>query len=92
MALRPLLNTVVVSFPDTENKTEAGIVISGVTDRTNAVVVAVGPGQHTSNGVLVEPTVKAGDRVIVRGYGQVVKHGGVEYELFPAQELLAVIE
>ena len=76
-------------------KTASGIFLPGAADKTlpEATVIAVGPGARDINGKLLEVSVKAGDKVLLPGFGgQSVKVGDEEYHLFRDAEILAKIE
>ncbi|KAJ7210671.1 hsp10-like protein [Mycena haematopus] len=58
-----------------------------------ATVIAVGPGAPNKDGVVVPTTVKAGDRVLLPGWGgNAIKVGEDEYFLFKDSEILAKIQ
>jgi len=95
MAFRPLHDRVLVKRIDNEQKTASGLFIpdSASKEKPNeAVVVAVGPGQRTDDG-LRELQVKSGDRVLFGKYsGDEVKLDGVEHVILRETDILAVIE
>lgn len=56
------------------------------------IVVAVGPGRRTDEGVVIVPTVKVGDRVMFSKYGyDEIKLHGQEYFVVSESSVLAVI-
>ena len=95
MAFRPLHDRVLVKRIDNEQKTAGGLFIpdSASKEKPNeAIVIAVGPGQQTDNGIR-EPQVKSGDRVLFGKYsGDEVKLDGVEHVILRETDILAVIE
>ncbi|KIK93196.1 hypothetical protein PAXRUDRAFT_829213 [Paxillus rubicundulus Ve08.2h10] len=92
----PLLDRVLVQRFKAETKTTSGIFLP--TSATNtplpeATVVAVGPGAPNKDGVVVPTTVKAGDHVLLPGWGgNAIKVGEEEYFLFKDAEILAKIQ
>ncbi|KAA0515103.1 co-chaperone GroES, partial [Enterobacter ludwigii] len=55
-------------------------------------VLAVGPGRIDDKGNRVPLDIKEGDRVIYSKYGGTeVKHGGHEYLILSARDVLAVV-
>ncbi|ESK88689.1 hsp10-like protein [Moniliophthora roreri MCA 2997] len=92
----PLLDRVLVQRFKPETKTAAGIFLP--TSATNqplpeATVIAVGPGAPNKDGQIVPTTVKAGDRVLLPGWGgNAIKVGDQEYHLFKDSEILAKIQ
>jgi len=95
-ALRPLLDRVLVQRFKPETKTASGIFLP--TSATSsplpeATVIAVGPGAPNKQGTVVPTSVKAGDRVLLPGWGgNAIKVGEEEYYLFKDTEILAKIE
>ncbi|KAG8735914.1 10 kDa heat shock protein [Ceratobasidium sp. 414] len=78
------------------NKTASGIFLpSSATSSPlpEATVIAVGPGAPNKQGDIVPPAVKAGDRVLLPGWGgNSIKLGDEEYFLFKDSEILAKIQ
>ncbi|KAF5327223.1 hypothetical protein D9619_005080 [Psilocybe cf. subviscida] len=95
-SLVPLLDRVLVQRFKAETKTASGIFLP--TSATNnplpeATVIAVGPGAPNKDGQIVPTTVKAGDRVLLPGWGgNAIKVGDEEYFLFKDAEILAKIK
>ncbi|GLB41109.1 putative GroES chaperonin family protein [Lyophyllum shimeji] len=95
-SLVPLLDRVLVQRFKAETKTAAGIYLP--TSATSnplpeATVIAVGPGAPGKDGNIVPTQVKAGDRVLLPGWGgNAIKVGEEEYYLFKDHEILAKIE
>ncbi|KAF9526398.1 hsp10-like protein [Crepidotus variabilis] len=95
-SLIPLLDRVLVQRFKPETKTAAGIFLpqSATTNPLpEATVIAVGPGTPNKKGDLIPTTVKAGDRVLLPGWGgSSIKVGEEEYFLFRDSEILAKIK
>ncbi|KAL7411890.1 hsp10-like protein [Mrakia frigida] len=94
-SLVPLLDRVLVQRFKPQTKTASGIFLP--TSATSnplpeATVIAVGPGAPNDAGVLLPVSVKAGDRVLLPGWGgSPIKVGEEEYYLFKDSEILAKI-
>lgn len=80
-----------------DRKTTTGIIIPETVtadDVKLGVVLEVGEGLYTQNGVLIPMTVKKGDEVILPPYGngQEIKIGKDKYVLYRESDLLAVLK
>jgi chaperonin GroES len=66
MKFRPLHDRVVVKRIEAEEKTTGGIIIPDTAKEkpSQGEVIAVGPGGHDERGAVIQPDVKAGDRVL----------------------------
>ncbi|KAG1851532.1 chaperonin 10-like protein [Suillus tomentosus] len=95
-AVIPLLDRVLVQRFKPETKTASGIFLpssSTTTPLPEATVIAVGPGAPNKDGDVVPTQVKAGDRVLLPGWGgNSIKVGEEEYFLFKDSEILAKIK
>ncbi|KAG8712542.1 10 kDa heat shock protein [Ceratobasidium sp. 423] len=95
-AVIPLLDRVLVQRFKPETKTASGIFLpSSATSSPlpEATVIAVGPGAPNKKGDIIPPSVKAGDRVLLPGWGgNSIKLGDEEYFLFKDSEILAKIK
>ncbi|KAF8956153.1 chaperonin Cpn10 [Flammula alnicola] len=95
-AVIPLLDRVLVQRFKPETKTAAGIFLP--TSATSsplpeATVIAVGPGAPNKEGTVIPTAVKAGDRVLLPGWGgNSIKVGEEEYFLFKDSDILAKIK
>jgi chaperonin GroES len=92
--LRPLADHIVVRPLEGEDKTPGGIVLPDTAKEksTRGEVIAVGKGRTLSNGKVVEPQVKKGDKVIYGKYaGTEVKINGNEYKILNESDILAVL-
>lgn len=94
--IRPLADQVLMrKVEEAQAKTPGGIIIpdNAAASQTECVVIAVGPGKITDLGQLVEPRVKAGDRVLLGKYsGTYIRVRGKEYMLCAESEIKAVLE
>ncbi|EKM57841.1 uncharacterized protein PHACADRAFT_251716 [Phanerochaete carnosa HHB-10118-sp] len=95
-ALVPLFDRVLVQKFKPDTKTASGIFLPTSATSTplpEATVIAVGPGAPNKDGKLIPTTVKAGDRVLLPGWGgNSIKVGEEEYYLYKDSEILAKIE
>ncbi|KZS88474.1 chaperonin Cpn10 [Sistotremastrum niveocremeum HHB9708] len=92
----PLLDRVLVQRFKPETKTATGIFLptsSTTSPLPEATVIATGPGAPNKNGEIVPVSVKAGDKVLLPGWGgNSIKVGEDEYHLFKDSEILAKIQ
>ncbi|KAM6499359.1 hsp10-like protein [Amanita muscaria] len=95
-SLIPLLDRVLVQRFKPETKTASGIFLPSSSTNNplpEATVIAVGPGAPNKEGKVVPTQVKAGDRVLLPGWGgNTIKVGEEEYYLFRDNEILAKIQ
>ena len=94
MALKPLEDRIIVKPGDAEETTASGLVIPDTAKEKpqEGMVLAVGPGRF-EDGARVPLDVSIGDRVLYSKYGGTeVKHGGEEYLVLSARDVLAIIE
>lgn len=95
MNIKPLGNRVLVKFLKKEEVTKSGIVLPDTVDKekkSEAEVVAVGPGKVSDTGTPIRMEVKVGDKVLVKSWGgDEVELDGEQYKIFDADDLLAVI-
>lgn len=94
MSIRPLHDRIVVRRTEEEQKTAGGILLPGSAQEKpqQGVIIAVGNGQITDNGV--RPLdVKVGDTVLFGQYaGQTVKVDGEELLIMKESDVLGVLE
>lgn len=91
--LQPTRNRVLLARLSAKDRTPGGLHVPETAQERSArcLVVAVGPGKH-EHGVFVEPTVRAGDEVIVGKYaGAEVEEDGKLYVVVQEDEILAVL-
>lgn len=94
MMIKPLSNRVVLKSCEAEETTKSGILLTGTAKEKPQMseVVAVGPGE-VRDGLLVQMTVKVGDKVITSKYsGTEVKIDGEEYVIVKEDDILAIVE
>lgn len=94
MTIKPLADRVVIKLVEAEEKTQAGIILTGSAKEKPqfAEVVAVGPGGKV-DGNDVSMYVKVGDKVITSKYsGTEVKLDGEEYTIVKQGDILAIVE
>ena len=95
MKIRPLGDRVLVKRMESEEKTKGGLFIpsTAMEKPIEAKVISVGPGKRDDSGKLIEPSVKAGDRVLFGKYsGTEVKVDGDELLIMREEDILGVIE
>jgi chaperonin GroES len=94
---KPLADRVLIEKEEVQTKTSGGIIIpetAETRDTKIGVVVSVGEGIYTNDGVKIPMSVKVGDKVMMpfAGTAQTVKLENKEYFLFREQELLMIIK
>ncbi len=95
--IRPLMNRILVKKLQVPTKTQGGILLPDKTQAQQKIgmVTEVGEGRHL-NGVVVKPTVKPGDYVLLPDYGgvRVPKRENTEEEHYIYQEddILGVVD
>ena len=95
MHFRPLHDRVLVRRIEAEKKTAGGIIIPDTAKEKpmEGEVVAVGPGARDDTGKLVEPAVKAGDRVLFGKWsGTEVRIEGEDLLIMKESDILGIIE
>ena len=93
--IKPLEDRIVVKSVEAEQTTASGLVNPDTAKEKpqEGEVLAVGPGRWNEDGDERIPLdVKVGDRVLYSKYGGTeIKHGGEEYLILSARDVLAVI-
>jgi len=92
--IRPLQDRVIVKRVAEEEKTKGGIIIPDTAKEKpiEGEVIAVGPGK-LEDGKRIEPSVKAGDRILFGKYaGTEVKLDGEDRLILREDDILGVIE
>ena len=95
MHFQPLHDRVLVRRIEAEEKTAGGIIIPDTAKEKpmEGEVVAVGPGARDDSGKLVEPAVKAGDRVLFGKWsGTEVRIDGEDLLIMKESDILGIIE
>ena len=91
---RPLHDRVVVKRIDAEEKSKGGIIIPDTAQEkpSQGEVIAVGPGGRDEAGKIIEPDVKAGDRVLFGKWsGTEVKLDGEDLLIMKESDIMGVI-
>ncbi len=94
VSIKPLEDRIVVKSVEAEQTTASGLVIPDTAKEKpqEGEVLAIGPGRIDDNGNRVPLDVTIGDRVIYSKYGGTeIKHGGQEYLILSARDILAIV-
>ena len=95
VSIKPLEDRIVIKALEAEQTTASGLVIPDTAKEKpqEGEVLAVGPGRFNENGGERIPLdIAVGDRVIYSKYGGTeIKHGGQEYLILSARDVLAVV-
>ncbi len=94
VSIKPLEDRIVVKSLEAEKTTASGLVIPDTAKEKpqEGEVLAVGPGRIDDQGNRVPLDITVGDRVIYSKYGGTeIKHGGEEYLILSARDVLAVV-
>ena len=93
--IKPLEDKILVQAVEAETTTASGLVIPDTAKEKpqEGEVVAVGPGRFNEDGdERIPMDISVGDRVIYSKYGGTeVKHGGQEYLILSARDVLAIV-
>lgn len=94
---KPLADRVLIKTENVAEKTAGGIIIPETAESRDTkigMVVSVGEGIYTNDGVKIPMQVKVGDKVMMpfAGSAQKVKLGDEDFLLFREQELLMIIK
>ena len=94
---KPLADRVLIEAEVEQTKTKGGIIIPETAqsnDTKIGIVVSVGNGIYTNDGVKIPMEVRVGDKVMMPqiGNAQKVKLENKDYYLFREQELLMIIK
>ncbi len=95
MAIRPLDDRIVVKAVEAQEKTTGGILLpdSAQEKPSRAIVVAVGEGPRSDDGVRLALTVKVGDEILYGKYaGNEIKWNGEDYKILRESEVLALVQ
>ena len=94
VTIKPLEDRIVIKAGEAEQTTASGLVIPDTAKEKpqEGEVVAVGPGRVSDSGERIPVDVAVGDTVLFSKYGGTeVKHGGEEYLILNARDVLAVL-
>lgn len=95
MAFKPIYDRILVRVLQEESVTAGGIVLPGEALKTpiRGLVLAVGEGKRTKDGVLIPLTVKENDVVMYNPVSaQPVKIGGEELIVLREEDIFAIDE
>jgi len=95
MKINPLADRVIVRVLEAKEVTKGGIVLPDTAQEKpqEAEVVAVGKGKVSDEGKLIQPEVKAGDKVIFGKYsGTEVTVDGTEYLILKEEDILGIVK
>jgi len=95
MNLKPIGDKVIIEVLEAEEKTAGGIVLPDTAKEKpqEGKVIAVGEGKVLSNGKIVPPTVKPGDRILFGKYsGNEIKLEESEYLIVNEDDILAILK
>jgi len=95
MKIRPLQDRVVLKRLEEEQKTKGGIFIPDAAKEKpiEGIIVAVGKGKVASDGKLIKPDVKEGDKVLFNKYaGTDIKIDGEDYLILKEEDIVGIIE
>jgi len=91
---RPLRDRVLVLRDDAESETEGGIIVPEGAKKppSRGIVIAVGKGLHTEQGVLIPVDLDPGDHITFGAHsGQDIEIDGQEYVVITSSDVLGVI-
>ena len=94
VSIKPLEDRIVIKSLEAEQTTASGLVIPDTAKEKpqEGEVLAVGPGRIDDKGNRVPLDVNVGDIVIYSKYGGTeIKHGGEEYLILSARDVLAIV-
>ena len=94
VSIKPLEDRIVIKSLEAEQTTASGLVIPDTAKEKpqEGEVLAVGPGRIDDKGNRVPLDVNVGDVVIYSKYGGTeIKHGGEEFLILSARDVLAIV-
>ena len=96
VSIKPLEDRILIKSIEAEKTTASGLVIPDTAKEKpqQGEVLAVGPGKRSDQtGELIPMDVNVGDTVVYSKYGGTeIKHGGQEFLLLSARDVLAIVE
>jgi chaperonin GroES len=96
MKIKPFHDNVFVERDEPEEKKSPGGIVLPLNTKEvpdTAVVLAVGPGRVMSDGTLVIPDVKVGDRIFIGRYsGTEINFGREKRVVIPWSDILGIVE
>jgi chaperonin GroES len=93
MKIRPLWDNVLIRRAEAPTQSSTGLFLPPSQEPdVIAEVVAVGRGKLLDNGSLLEPEVRAGDRIVLHKYaGHEITIDGVKHYFVKGEDILAVL-
>lgn len=95
MKIQPLADRIMVEVLEAKEVTKGGIVLPDTAQEKpqEAKVIAVGKGKVTTEGKVVTPEVKPGDKILFGKYsGTEIKVDGKEYLILKEEDILAIVK
>jgi len=96
MKIKPLSDHILIEPIKEEEKTKTGILLPETAEKERpeqGKVIAVGQGRKTEDGKVIPISVKPGQKVLFKKYGQdEIKVEGKEYLIAKEEDILAIIE
>jgi chaperonin GroES len=95
MKIQPLADRIMVEVLEAKEVTKGGIVLpdSAQEKPQEAKVIAIGKGKVTTEGKVVAPEVKPGDKILFGKYsGTEIKVDGKEYLILKEEDILAIVK
>ncbi len=96
MNLKPTADYIIVKPIQEDTVTKSGIVLPETVDKEKperGEIVAVGPGKRLENGLIAEPQVKVGQKIMFRKYSpDEIKVDGVDYLVIRESDVMLIIE
>jgi chaperonin GroES len=95
MKIQPLADRIMVKVLEAKEVTRGGIVLPDTAQEKpqEAEVVAVGKGKVTTEGKVVAPEVKAGDKILFGKYsGTEITMDGKDYLILKEEDILAIVK
>ncbi|MFH1190283.1 MAG: co-chaperone GroES [Candidatus Omnitrophota bacterium] len=95
MKIQPLADRIMVKVLEAKEVTKGGIVLPDTAQEKpqEAEVMAVGKGKTTTEGKVVAPEVKVGDKILFGKYsGTEIKVDGNEYLILKEEDILAIVK
>jgi len=95
MKIQPLADRIMVEVLEAKEVTKGGIVLPDTAQEKpqEAEVIAVGKGKVTTEGKVVTPEVKPGDKILFGKYsGTEIKVDGKEYLILKEEDILAIVK
>lgn len=93
IGLNPIEDRIVARRQEAETVSAGGIITPNAQASNIIEVLAVGPGRCTSEGRLIEPRVKVGDKLLIGKFGgEEVELKGEKYLILREGEALAIYE